>query len=263
MSIYKNPSGIFDLVNSDHSIGSFLKKEDLEFILKSNFEKFTLDNLKFNSKNLVNEWEVYNSFRKGLIVSRLDINQRSFSELILSSVIKLTYPNSIIIPQFKEKKKKIDFLVEHNNKKYLIDYDGPYHYIHYFKNWKEPDNPLIRKDKMEQLFGISYFIWPYWIPLCSTNVQSLVGENINGVAGLWSCTMFFNDFYFSNSDEIIQKISNQFGIIDLSTIYDFNPISSKPEHPILSEVRKNKKLLSKLIPPGTINTDIYIPLEFR
>ena len=73
--------------------------------------------------------------------------------------------------------------------------------------------------------------------------------------------MFFGEFFFPNSAQIIENITNQFKATPEGSYgYFYEAWSSdlgriKQEHPILETIRKGKKSIDLLIPPGAASND--------
>ena len=259
MGLLGKPQGIFKLDESDKYVGSFISKKDVKILL--GFNDDDLEDLKFNNINGVDYVDEVKlrDFWKGKSVPNAVPYKKGISldEYILIEIIKRTYPLAQIKSQFKWGRKYIDIYVEMDDRKFFIEFHGPVHFIKMLYN--DPKDPFIRKNQIEDEFGIPCYIWPYWIQRCSSNLKVLLGDSdapSRGYGALWSTKVFFGEFFFPNSAQIIENITNQFKATpDGSYGYFYEAWSSdlgriKQEHPILEKIRKGKKSIDLLIPPG-------------
>ena len=261
MGLLGKPQGIFKLDESDKCVGSFISKDDVKTILQVSDND--LNGIKFKTiydeeymdeAVLQKKWkEIPNAapYKKGNSTISLD-------EYILIEIIKRTYPSAQIEPQFKWGRKYIDIYVEMDNRRFFIEFHGPGHFKK-MNVYRDLEDPFVRKNQIEDEFGISCYIWPYWIQRCSSNLKVLLGDSdapSRGYGALWSTKVFFGEFFFPNSAQIIENITNQFKATpDGSYGYFYEAWSSdlgriKQEHPILEKIRKGKKSIDLLIPPG-------------
>lgn len=265
MSILGKPNGIFDLMESDRCVGSFLTKSDLCNIL-SVVDK-DLDGLKFkrvNGLEVIDEKTVQKIWYEEKIgnapPSRIGNAKISLDEYILKKLIQISFPDSKIEHQFKWGRKRIDFRVVVNNVQKFIEFDGPSHFA--FMG-RPPADPFERKKAIEDEFGIECVIWPYWIQRCTTNVKAIFDDKICGLGALWSTNIHFGDFYFDNSSEIIETINSRFNAErngGFSYFYEKNTVSrNNPEHPIIEKILHKKEKIKRLLPKGFESEARWLP----
>ena len=190
----------------------------------------------------------------------------SFDEYVLMAIIRHTYPSAIISPQYKWGRKRIDMYVEIGDKKFFIEFHGPGHFNN-VSGFKDPVDPFIRKFQIELELGCPCYIWPYWIQRCSSNLRILLGDakpEERGYGALWSTRVFFGDFLFDNSAQIIEEITKQFNAAPNGEYGYFYEKwdegvcgRNKEEHPIIKRILSGKVAVERLIPkgisPGTEN----------
>lgn len=269
MSILSKPVGIFKLDDSDNSVGSFFRKDDIDILLKP-FKDCDKSELKYNKDGLIDELKVLKLWNKNKIISAAERNKRSFDEIILSNIIQRAYPKASVQTQVKwesDKRKQVDFLVALNNRKLIIEFDGPSHYAHINKTWKEPTHPLVRKNAIENEFNIECVLWPFWIQRCTQNVKAIFEENERGYGALWSTSILFGDFIFEDSAQVIEEITKRFKAIDnngLGYFYMENSYNMrKPNHPIIDEIKNNTTSINRLLPKGYKNKNYWLPDELK
>lgn len=272
MGLLGKQLGIFSIEESDKFVGSFFSKDDVKTILGVNDEDLSV--VPFEDRNGIqciaetilrkDYWE------KGLIPNAVPAKvgkaSVSFDEYVLMAIIRHTYPSAIITPQYKWGRKRIDMFVEIGDKKFFLEFHGPGH----FKNvsgFKDPVDPFIRKAQIENEFGIPCYIWPYWIQRCSSNLRLLLGDakpEERGYGALWSTKVFFGDFLFANSAQIIEDLTKPFKAApdgDYGYFYEGWDEGSygriKEEHPIIKRIMSGRVAIERLIPkgidPGTKN----------
>ena len=182
----------------------------------------------------------------------------SMDEYILICLIKLTYPKANVLSQYKWGRKYIDIFVEDGKRRFFLEFHGPGHFKK-LSVYKDPENPFVLKKQIEEEFGIPCYIWPYWIQRCSSNLRILLGNATHserGFGALWSTKVFFGEFFFDNSAQIICDISSQFNALpdgDCGYFYEeWNENSGriKEEHPIINRILSVKAKLDLLIPKG-------------
>ncbi|MDD6184226.1 MAG: hypothetical protein PUB29_01200 [Bacteroidales bacterium] len=268
MGLLGKPQGVFKLGESDKYVGSFISKDDVKTIL--DVCDSDLSDVKFNKINgidYIDEAKLHESWKNNCIPNAVPIRKGnstiSLDEYILIEIIMRTYPSAKVESQFKWGRKYIDIYVEMDNRKFFIEFHGPGHFKK-MNVYGDPEDPFVRKNQIEDEFGIPCYIWPYWIQRCSSNLKVLLGDSdapSRGYGALWSTKVFFGEFFFPNSTQIIENITNQFKATpDGSYGYFYEAWSSdlgriKQEHPILEKIRKGKKSIDLLIPPGADPND--------
>lgn len=267
MGLLGKPLGIFSLKESDRYVGSFISKEDVKTILEVNE-----DDLKAVPFKLINDTPYISEsvlrkdyWEKDLIPNALPHKNRSISldEYIIICLIKQTYPSAKVQSQYKWGRKFIDIYVEDGERNYFIEFHGPGHFKK-MNVYRDPENPFIRKKQIEDEFGIPCYIWPYWIQRCSSNLKILLGDagpDEKGFGALWSTKVFFGEFFFDNSAQIICDISAQFNAMPDGTCgYFYEEWNGengriKEEHPIIKKILNGKKPIELLIPKGIHTED--------
>lgn len=269
MGIFGKPVGIFDLNDSDKMVGSFISQENINILL-ADFYNCDKSGLKFNKLGFIDEIKVLKLWNKNKIISAQERRKRSFDEIILAKLIRYTYPKAKIEPQvnwYSDRRKQVDFIVTIDKKKIVIEFDGPQHYAHINKMWKEPENPLIRKSRIENEFQIECVLWPFWIQRCKQNVKAIFDDNEKGLGALWSTNVLFGDFFFDDSSQIIRTITDRFKAADSYGIGYFYSLNSKnrqkPEHPIISLILEKKETINRILPKGFDNSDYWIPEKLK
>lgn len=277
MSLLGRPLGIFSLKESDRYIGSFISKADVKRILSVNADDLKDVPFKELNGNLyIDETTLRKKFwEKGAIPharpSKIGNSTISLDKYILIEIIRQTYPSAKIQSQFKWGRKYIDIYVEIGDRKFFIEFHGPGHFKK-LNIYRDPENPFERKTKIEQEFGIPCYIWPYWIQRCSSNLRILLGDaqtDERGYGALWSTKVFFGEFLFDNSAEIIMEITNAFNAVpDGRYGYFYEEWNGKDgrikeSHPIINKILKGKKSRDLLIPNGIRKGDeaLWLPGE--
>ena len=276
MGLLGKPLGLFSLIESDKYVGSFISKEDVKTILG-----VTDEDLKDVSFKLINETPYISEsilrkdyWEKNLIPNALPCKKGnstiSLDEYVLISLIKQTYPNAKVESQYKWGRKYIDIYVEDGDRKFFLEFHGPGHFKK-LSVYRDPEDPFVRKKEIEDEFGIPCYIWPYWIQRCSSNLRILLGDadpSERGYGALWSTKVFFGEFVFDNSAQIIADLTAQFKATPDGTYgYFYEEWNDedgriKEEHPIIQKILKGKKPLDLLIPKGVNSEDkgIWLPL---
>ena len=269
MGLLGKPLGLFSLIESDKYVGSFISKEDVKTILGVNDE-----DLKEVSFKLINETPYISEstlrkdyWEKSLIPNALPCKKGnstiSLDEYILISLIKQTYPNAKVESQYKWGRKYIDIYVEDGDRKFFLEFHGPGHFKK-LSVYRDPEDPFVRKKEIEDEFGIPCYIWPYWIQRCSSNLRILLGDadpSERGYGALWSTKVFFGEFFFDNSAQIIADLTAQFKATPDGTYgYFYEEWNDedgriKEEHPIIQKILKGKKPVDLLIPKGAKQED--------
>lgn len=267
--LYKG-KGVFILSDTDHNVGSYFSVEDLAEILEIdeiNVLRNELERMKLISMNgRVDEKDLYgNNVWKELKTAcskKPIVNRASFDEYVLKAIFKRAYPNMEIEQQAKVNKKQVDFKLTLNDKIIYVEFDGPGHFI------QSNSSPLERIDGIEQATGCEAVSWPFWVQRCEANVRALFDKKQRGYGALWTSKAYFGDFSFSNSAEIIIKLSSRFNAIQNDGIGYFYEKDAnkmcKPMHPIIDKIRKGKKDKTMLIPKGEIDDiNFWMPSELR
>lgn len=256
-----NAQGVFDLSNSDRRVGSYISKRDLLAILDLDEHQIAglagdmIDGEAVYDERAIHKfWYENNPLGYG--------RKLSFDELILSSLIKKSFSDSIIIRQERVKKFTMDLSVEVNGMKKYLEFDGPSHFA--TGRFGPPrHHPFRKKSIVEDETGYEVVNWPYWVQRCESNVRAAITGAGNGYGVLWSTTCHFGDFAFEDSAEIILKMSRRFGIPEddgLGHFYGPNTLGrNNPEHPIVRRILTGKEDVSRLIPKGAKNTKFWLP----
>ena len=277
MGLLGKPSGVFSLDESDRFVGSFISKDDVKAILNVNDDD--LKDVAFTEINnalYIDETSLRKEYwEKGLIPNASPCKKGnatiSFDEYILIKIIERTYPSAKVDSQFKWGRKYIDIFVDFGDKKCFIEFHGPGHFSKRIgrRDIGQPENPFIRKTQIEQEYGYPCYIWPYWIQRCSSNLKILLGDakpTDRGYGALWSTKVFFGDFSFDNSAQIIEEITKQFKAApngEYGYFYekwdDSNYGRIKEEHPIIKRIINGKKSIEQLIPNGADTKESWLP----
>jgi hypothetical protein len=259
----EKPNGIFDINDSDHCVGSYLKKSDIKEILE--ITDNDLRNVKFkyvDGYEVCHERIIRKLWKKGQIPNAIKVNRSSFDEVLLLQIIKKTYPNIVPpIRQFKVLNYFMDLKLTLDKKSVFIEYEGPDHFIN-------PQKDLfIKKEKVEEKEGMEVINWPYWIQICSSNVKAIFEKDIKGLGALWSTVSHFGMFYYENSADIIEKLSKRFNAVDdngYGYFYEANTRNrNKPEHPIINKIKNGEKDINLILPKGYKDANYWLPNELK
>ena len=260
MGLLGKPLGTFSLDESDRYIGSFISKADVRRILSVNDDDLVDVPFKELNGNLyIDETTLRKKFwEKGAISharpSKIGNSTISLDEYILIEIIRQTYPSAQRKSQFNWGRKYIDIYVEIGDRKFFIEFHGPGHFKK-LSLFRDPEDPFERKTKIEQEFGFPCYIWPYWIQRCSSNLRILLGDSDErGFGALWSTKVFFGEFHFNDSAQIIDAITNAFKAApsgDYGYFYEeWNGERIKEAHPIITKILEGKQDVNILIPKG-------------
>lgn len=265
MGLLGKPLGIFSIEESDKYVGSFFSRDDVKIILGVSDEDLAVVPFKdLKGIQCIDETTLRKDYwEKGLIPhavpAKVGNASVSFDEYVLMAIIRHTYPSAVITPQYKWGRKRIDMHVEVGDQKFFLEFHGPGH----FKNlsgFKDPADPFVRKSDIEKEFGIPCYIWPYWIQRCASNLKILLGEaspSARGYGALWSTRVFFGDFLFDNSAQIIEELTKPFNAApdgEYGYFYEgweegtYGRI--KEEHPIIKRIMNGKVAIERLMPKG-------------
>ena len=180
MAILGRPQGIFDLKNSDMSIGSFLTKSDIKEFLGVNdgdisFLKFRV----IEGIEVIDERKIQKAWYGGKINNAPPVECSSLDEFLLISIIKEALPNCQIERQIRIKRFKMDFKITYGGRSVFVEFDGPSHFA--ISRYGPPKYEPFRKKKIvEDETGIEVVNWAYWIQRCTANVKALFDKNIEG-----------------------------------------------------------------------------------
>lgn len=267
------PQGIFDLNNSDRCVGSYLTKSDVKEILQVNENDLatvtfkTIDNTDVIDERQLQTLWYENKIPNAIIPCKIGNTKISLDELILSAIIKRTFPKIQIERQVKVKRYKMDLkLTLENNPSVFIEFDGPSHFAP--SRWGSPKNdPFEKKKNVEDETGLEVVNWAYWIQRCSTNVKAIFDNTIKGYGALWSTKDLFGMFVFENSASIIDTITKRFNAIDEKGYGYFYGKETRgrnnPEHPIIEMIKNGKKDIGLIIPKGHQNRDFWLPEKLK
>jgi hypothetical protein len=281
--------GLSKLDNSDVFVGSYFSKEDVKTILSVNKMNKKIDDIKLKEivptkwknnnyilqEDLSKQWKSLKETDKW---KELYYPKASIDEYILVALIKNTYPSASVEQQkcikFSSGKRRwmyIDICLELHNKKFFIEFHGPYrHFI-----GENLENPFDRKKQIEKEFpDARYIIWPYWIQKCIRNLKNAIGESEeNGFGALWGTDLLFNLFAFDNAADIIKEITAQFNAApdnDFGYFYEGNSCGRQmPEHPIIEKILKGERDVNDLIPKTGVNMqnqeeiDLWLPTKLK
>lgn len=272
MSTLGNPKGVFDLKNSDKYIGSFLKKSDVKEILQVNDNDLlsiafkSIENIDvIDERQLQKLW--YENKIPNAISCKINNTKVSLDELILSAIIRQTFPKVQIERQVNVRPFKMDLKLTMDNKPpVFVEFDGPSHFA--ISRWGMPNNDPFRKKKIvEDKTGFEVINWAYWIQRCSSNVKAIFDNSIKGYGALWSTKVHFGMFVFEDSANIINTITKRFNAIDEDGYGYFYEGETRernnPEHPIIERIVKNKENVELIIPKGYQDINFWLPEKLR
>ena len=263
MAILGRPQGIFDLKNSDMSIGSFLTKSDIKEFLGVNdgdisFLKFRV----IEGIEVIDERKIQKAWYGGKINNAPPVECSSLDEFLLISIIKEALPNCQIERQIRIKRFKMDFKITYGGRSVFVEFDGPSHFA--ISRYGPPKYEPFRKKKIvEDETGIEVVNWAYWIQRCTANVKALFDKNIEGYGVLWSTNVHFGDFFFDDSAKIIETINSRFNAEHeggFGYFYGENTLGiNNPEHPIIEKILQGNEALERLLPKGYKDQSRWLP----
>lgn len=262
MAILGKPKGIFELDNSDISVGSFLLRNDICEILQ--VLDADLSSIKFKNIDglqVADERIIQKAWYGGKIPNAILPDKSSLDELLLIAIIKKTFPDIDVERQVKVKRYSLDLKLTLNGKALFVEFDGPSHFAP--SRYGNPGDPFKKKKTVEDETGLECVKWPYWIQRCSTNAKALFDSSVNGLGALWSTEVHFGMFIFENSADIIDTITKRFNAVDGSGYgYFYGPETKQrnnPEHPIIEKIRQNITDIGTLLPRGFKDRDYWLP----
>ena len=147
MGILGKPEGVFDLADSDKSVGSFLLKTDICEILNLNLTD--LSDLKFkiiNDTEVIDERKIQKAWYDNNIPNAIPVDKSSLDELILISIIRRTLPNCKIERQIKIGRFKMDLKLTYEGVTKYVEFDGPSHFT--ISRYGPPKHEPFRKKKI-------------------------------------------------------------------------------------------------------------------
>ncbi len=276
MSSLGKGTGLFNLNNSDHCVGSLFSVEDIFSILE--IDKLSVLDFKdalealglLQKGNVVDENNLYKHFVdiKKLYSTIPLMKSVSLDECILKQIITRALPGATISQQISYRNdvtnrlKFIDFKVEFNDQVKFIEFDGPSHFYNRYK--PEAQNPFDRKHQIEDFFGHECILWPFWIQRCELNVKALFDETTKGYGAIWSSRILFNSFNIPTPGQIIIDTNKQFRAEREDGIGYFyggdTENRSIPEHPIIKKILNGKKCINEIIPSDiTKDKEYWVP----
>jgi very-short-patch-repair endonuclease len=271
MVILGQPKGIFDLTNSDNCVGSYLSKSDVKEILEVTDND--LSEIPFeiiNDIEVIDERELQKLWYGEKIPNATPVGhpKSSLDELLLIPIIKRTYPNIQIERQIKIGRFSMDLkLTLDGRKPIFIEFDGPYHFATSARYGIPKHEPFRKKKMIEDTTGFEVINWAYWIQRCSNNVKAIFEKGIKGFGALWSTNVHFGDFYFPDSADIIEKITQRFNAVNENGYGYFYEgragKRNKPQHAIIEQIKKGKKDIRLLLPKGYQNKNYWLPDELK
>jgi len=266
MAILGKAQGIFDLSNSDLSVGSFLSKEDIKQFL--DVEDSHLEALKFKDIGgieAIDERMVQKAWYGGQITNAPPIEASSLDEFLLLSIIRSALPGCDIERQVGIKRFKMDLKITYHGNSLFIEFDGPSHFA--ISRYGPPKHePFRKKTIVEEETGIEVVNWAYWIQRCESNVKALFDKSIKGYGVLWSTNVHFGDFYFDNSAEIIETINSRFNADrdGYGYFYGANTAGrNNPEHPIIEKILSGNEPVERLLPKGFNERERWLPKKLQ
>lgn len=267
MNILGNPEGVFDLNDSDKSVGSFLLSVDICNILQvSNNDLSKIEFERINGLDVIDERKLQKLWYDNLIPNAIPINKSSLDELLLMALIRKSIPDCIIERQIRISRFLLDFKLTYKGKEIYIEFDGPSHFA--ISRYGHPKHsPFRKKNIVEDKTGTEVVNWAYWIQRCEKNIKVLFDIDQKGLGVLWSTNIHFGDFVFENSAQIIIDICNRFNAIGEQGLGCFYGPSTKkrnnPEHPIVQKIIENKENIGRLLPKGFEDKNYWLPNRLK
>lgn len=267
MAWIRRAGGLFSLRDSDNHCGSYLTIRDAAAVLEVSEQSLaSLPVRIIEGVAAVSELDVHKAWGRGNIPSpqlpKIGNATRSFDELILRKLIQLALPGAEIDCQIPFGRKRVDLAVMYGGRLVHIEFLGPSHFIPQYR--RDPRNPRDRKAEIEGHFGTECVLWPYWIQRCTRNIRTLMGEELQGMASVWSTKAMFGDFVACESADLIVEISARFNAVrpeGLGYMYGATH-TQKPVHPIVSAIAQGKADKDVLIPRGSTRPEsFWLPPE--
>lgn len=146
MAILGKSEGIFNINESDKTVGSYLIKEDIAAILSISIKD--LAEIEFeviNGLNVIDEIRLIKIWNENKIPNAIPLKNTSFDELILKSLARITYPKCNILPQEKIGRYRMDLKISVNGITKYIEFDGPYHFAETWRYGRPKKHPFDKK----------------------------------------------------------------------------------------------------------------------
>jgi len=273
MATLGKPQGIFDLNDSDKCVGSYLIKSDVKEILQINDNDLTAVTFRtINNTDVIDERQLqklwYENKIPNAIPCKIGGTKISLDELILSTIIKRTFPKIQIERQVKVKRYKMDLKLTLENKpSVFIEFDGPSHFAFSRYRGNPKNHPFRKKEIVQGETGFEVVNWAYWIQRCTSNVRAIFDNSIKGYGALWSTEVLFGMFFFEDSASIIDTITKRFNAVDEKGYGYFYGKETRernnPEHPIIEKIRNGKESIELIIPKGCQDRNYWLPEKLR
>ncbi len=266
MSTLGRGQGIFDLANSDFTVGSFLSKSDIKkFLNVGDSDLADMDFKDLGGIEVIDEKQLQKAWYNNEINNAPHLKRSSLDEVILRSIIEKALPGCSVDRDIPVKRFRMDLKILFDGREIFIEFDGPTHFA--ISRYGPPKHEPFRKKKIvEDATGIEVVNWGYWIQRCESNVKALFGSNNTGFGALWSTNYLFGDFYFPNSAEIIEIINNRFNADRDGYGYFYGPHTfdrNNPEHPIIEKIRSKKESVERLLPKGFTEREKWLPPSLK
>lgn len=141
-----NAVGVFSFSNSDFSVGSYFKQDDLlNIFVDHRTDVLTLPFENVDGVLLCDERHLA-AFSKNVIGYHFD-------EVVLSHLIKMAYPDAEITHQVRVGRFQMDLQVKHEDKNIFIEFDGPSHFVT-GRYGRPSKHPFDKKEVIESKTGI-------------------------------------------------------------------------------------------------------------
>ncbi len=256
------PQGVFDLNNSNTSVGSYLLKKDVLEILRincSDIEKLPF--ITVEGLEVIDERNLHKYWHNNSIGNTSFVKGTSLDELILLSLIQKSLPGCKVERQVRVGRFSMDFYIKYEGRELYVEFDGPSHFT--VGRYGPPKHhPFRKKMIVEEKTGIEVVNWPFWIQRCEANVKALFTDE-KGLGVLWSSSIHFSDFVFEDSATIIESINSRFNISNKENIGWFYEGGTKnrnnPEHPIIKKIQEGHEKIEKLLPKGWVEKEKWLP----
>ena len=216
--------------------------------LISQSQSLSLNLLKFNQAGFATEREIGKWWKENF--SPEEKQRRSFDEIILNYLLRKTYPHCQVEVQKPCGGKAIDFLVAVGGNSIAVEFYGPGRGRFAERSKIEKDRR--RKEEIENELKCECVLWPFWIQRCEQNVKALFDATAKGLGAFWSCS---DDMLLGSFDAIfVKELTSRFQAGRNGSYGYFYEEDSegrtKPEHPVLAEIKSGKKDKKLLVPKG-------------
>jgi hypothetical protein len=281
------PNGIFNLENSDITVSDYYTIRDIvsminprlrndsqisEIFIRENFNNLICN---IEDTDVIDEisgfkeiWNNNQIFNRKLRPH----NVQNHYELVLYNIFTRVVGEGNVHVQYQINNMghRYDFMVEHNDRNFLIEFEGIGHYK--ITRGNIPVYPLLQLNQFNNE-DFHLVLWPYWIQRCELNLKVILGIENFGLGAIWSSNYHFGEFPWDNSYEIITSLNNQFNIDRNGSIgYIYGPETegrNNPENPVVANILNPHRVAwtveSKLIPHGTPmgNRNYWLPEILR